>query len=227
MARSRNIKPGFFTNADLSCCSPLARILFVGLWTIADRSGRLRDRPKQIKGEILPYDDCDVEKLLDELAKADEPFIVRYEVEGVSYIQVTNFGTHQSPHHTERDSVIPPLPNGYLTVRAPRALNQESGINEEGIINPESAPPKASKQTGFHPPTVDEVRSYCLERGNGLDPQKFVDFYQAKGWKVGKTKMVDWKASVRTWEGNNRGSPARMDPRGTASAVEEYLADAR
>lgn len=52
----------------------------------------------------------------------------------------------------------------------------------------------------FVPPTVEEVRAYCLERQNGIDPQAFVDFYASKNWMVGKTKMSDWKASVRTWE---------------------------
>jgi hypothetical protein len=55
VARSRNIKPGFFLNDELAECEPLARILFAGLWCIADREGRLEDRPKRIKAEVLPY----------------------------------------------------------------------------------------------------------------------------------------------------------------------------
>ena len=54
----------------------------------------------------------------------------------------------------------------------------------------------------FQPPTVEEVRSYCTERGNNVDPQTFVDFYEAKGWMVGSNKMKDWRACVRTWEKN-------------------------
>lgn len=52
----------------------------------------------------------------------------------------------------------------------------------------------------FAPPSVDDVRSYCQERKNGIDAQSFVDFYESKGWMVGKNKMKDWKAAVRTWE---------------------------
>lgn len=52
----------------------------------------------------------------------------------------------------------------------------------------------------FIPPTVEDVAFYCQQRQNGIDPQSFVDFYASKGWMVGKTKMSDWKASVRTWE---------------------------
>ena len=52
----------------------------------------------------------------------------------------------------------------------------------------------------FTPPTLAEVQDYCRERGNKVDPQHFIDFYESKGWMVGKNKMKDWKASVRTWE---------------------------
>lgn len=54
--------------------------------------------------------------------------------------------------------------------------------------------------TRFVPPDVEEVKAYCLERGNSVDAQSFVDFYSSKGWMIGKNKMKDWKAAVRTWE---------------------------
>lgn len=56
----------------------------------------------------------------------------------------------------------------------------------------------------FIKPTVEEVSAYCTERSNGIDPQTFVDFYEAKGWRIGKESMKDWKAAVRTWEKRNR-----------------------
>ena len=56
------------------------------------------------------------------------------------------------------------------------------------------------KRGRFSPPTVEEVADYCKERGNNIDPQAFVDFYTAKGWRVGRDPMKDWKAAVRTWE---------------------------
>ena len=58
-------------------------------------------------------------------------------------------------------------------------------------------PPRAAR---FTPPTVDEVKSYCTERKNDVDPARFVDFYASKGWLVGKSKMRDWRAAVRSWE---------------------------
>lgn len=63
---------------------------------------------------------------------------------------------------------------------------------------------ETSKERRFVPPSVEEVREYCLSRSNGIIPEEFVDFYTSKNWMVGKNKMVDWKACIRTWERNNR-----------------------
>lgn len=103
--RARNLKPGFFKNEDLVELPPLARILFVGLWCMADREGRLEDRPRRIKIEVLPYDDCDVDDLLDALEGRN--FILRYQAEGKSCIQVVNFLKHQQPHYKEAASELP------------------------------------------------------------------------------------------------------------------------
>ena len=54
------------------------------------------------------------------------------------------------------------------------------------------------------PPTLDEVRDYCLERKNNVDAESFINFYESKGWMIGKNKMKDWKAAVRTWERNRK-----------------------
>lgn len=86
-----------------------ARLLFIGLWCIADREGRLKDRPKRIKVEVFPYDDIDVEPLLAQLQ--ENGFIIRYTVEEHQYIQVVNFHKHQNPHVKEAESTLPPCPN--------------------------------------------------------------------------------------------------------------------
>lgn len=106
MARARNIKPGFFRNADLVELPFEARLLFIGLWTIADRAGRLEDRPKQIKMELFPADNMDCDALLGQLAGIR--MIERYKAGGTRYLQVVNFGKHQNPHKDEKQSTIPP-----------------------------------------------------------------------------------------------------------------------
>lgn len=61
---------------------------------------------------------------------------------------------------------------------------------------------KKSKAKRFTPPTLEEVQAYCIERGNNVDPQHFIDYYTSNGWKVGKNTMKNWQAAVRTWERN-------------------------
>jgi hypothetical protein len=60
------------------------------------------------------------------------------------------------------------------------------------------------KNKKFLKPTLDQVRDYCNDRCNGIDPNSFMDFYESKGWKIGKNPMADWKAAVRTWEKNQK-----------------------
>lgn len=106
MARSRNLKPGLFKNEVLGVADPLYTLAFQGLWLLADRDGRLEDRPLRIKAEVFPYrDGFDMNAALDWLQK--EGFILRYQVGGKNYIQVLNFVKHQNPHKNETDSDIP------------------------------------------------------------------------------------------------------------------------
>lgn len=106
MARSRNIKPKIMGNEDLADLEPLARLLFVYLWMLADRDGRLEDRPRRIAAEALPYDrDADVDGMLNALAIAG--FILRYRAAGAAIIQIVNFAKHQTPHVREAASELP------------------------------------------------------------------------------------------------------------------------
>lgn len=163
MARARNIKPGFFTNDMLAECSPLARLLFAGLWLHCDREGRMEDRPKKIKAEILPYDTCNADELLGELEKYG--FIIRYAHGDRRYIQVTNFGKHQNPHIKESASEIPaPYKHGASTVQVSE-IPEATGLNPSSpTLNPES------------PTTTADASAPVAGGGDGrpddLDPPK-------------------------------------------------------
>lgn len=78
--------------------------------------------------------------------------------------------------------------------------------------------PKGNR--AFSPPTLEEVRAYCIERKNNVDAQRWFDFYSAKGWMVGKNKMKDWKAAVRTWEKGD--SNAGKQPNGNTEVYTSY-----
>lgn len=97
------------------------------------------------------------------------------------------------------------------------------------VNNIESNNTKMNSHAHFVKPTVDEVRAYCQERRNCVDPERFVDYYEANGWKVGKNPMKDWKATVRNWEKNGY-SNTRPKDSGFASgssldfeAMEAYI----
>jgi len=81
----------------------------------------------------------------------------------------------------------------------------DTTIEPSNILNPgdnKLSPPLCDKKR-FKKPTLEEVREYCLERGNGINPEAFLDFYESKGWMIGKNPMKDWRAAVRTWEQKN------------------------
>lgn len=113
MPRIRYLKPDFFSDEDLAEHPFQTRIAFEGLWCFADKAGRMEDRPKYLKAMIFPYDKVDMEKELEILSlpkKSGEPFIQRYSVNGRAFIQILTWNEHQKPHHTEKDSEIPPAP---------------------------------------------------------------------------------------------------------------------
>lgn len=158
MARSRNIKPGFFTNDQLAELPALTRLLFVGLWTIADREGRLEDRPKKIKAEAMPYDSFDCDDALSELQSSG--FIIRYTTGGIKVIQVVNWCKHQNPHVKEQPSTLPEQERHQTsTVQAPdkqQPSTEVAGlIPDSGFLIPDSSPlipSSVAKATGDKSP---------------------------------------------------------------------------
>ena len=80
---------------------------------------------------------------------------------------------------------------GKYTINTLNTINNKNSIYKEKNV---------LKREKFTPPTVEEVQTYCLERHNTVDAERFVDFYESKGWMIGKNAMRDWKAAVRTWE---------------------------
>jgi hypothetical protein len=118
IVRARNIKPAFFKNEILAELPFATRLLFIGLWLLADREGLAEDRPKRIAAELFAFDrDVDVETGLGDLQRTG--FIVRYQVGELRLIKVLNFKKHQSPHHTEKGSTFPVMVHGEATVRSP------------------------------------------------------------------------------------------------------------
>lgn len=111
MARVRLLNPEIYMDEEISMLSLGARWLFAGLWTIADREGRLEDLPNKIRAQLFPYEpELNVAAMLCELAAQRTNgigFLTRYEVEGKNCIQINNFLRHQKPHPRETESRLP------------------------------------------------------------------------------------------------------------------------
>jgi hypothetical protein len=165
MPRMRCLKPSFFTDSELAELPPLHRLAFQGLWCVADRDGRLEDKPRELKVQVLPYDDCDFEQILVDLARpkrggAEPGFIIRYQAGARRCIQITHFAQHQKPHPKEASCNLPVPPPWKAAASTDLAvkLHGESGGSGNGNGNglwevevepaPAAAPPPPPK-----PPT--------------------------------------------------------------------------
>lgn len=182
-----------YKNEDLAECSIWARYIWPGLWTLADREGRLEDRPKRIKGELLPFDSQDVEPLLRELEA--RLFILRYKNSDGSFIQILKFSKHQTPHYTEKASVI-----------KPPTLQENAG----DISKPDSGSSPSIKATS--PP--DDSKKQPFIKGGPLPPDSLIHrFTDSPNPEKGKSAPQgsrlapewvlpdDWKAWAMKAEG--------------------------
>lgn len=207
--RARNIKPGFLKNEDLIELDPLVRILFAGLWMMADREGRLEDRPKKIKIEILPGDNCDVNEMLDQLA--GRAFIIRYEVEGKRYIQVEEFLKHQHPHKEEKQSVIP-KPVTKNTMQAPCLHQTSTGetpckhhSNPADSLIPDSLIPDPPMTATFvaEGDLTDRETIEDFKQSHGCDPgwlaRQWVNVLTAKINRCPRDKVEDVFPQFAEW----------------------------
>lgn len=233
MARARNIKPGFFTNEELVELPFSTRLLFIGLWTIADREGRIEDKPKRIKMHLFPADEINVDEALDSLQASG--FLVRYESGGARFIQVLAFRKHQNPHKDEKASSIPPMDeHGASTVQAPEShgANPADSLIPDSLI-PDTGFPSTAESAGepelekpAKKPDATATRlpadwspdqdaiAFCLQNRPDLKPSevadRFRDYWVAQPGAKGR--KLDWPATWRNWVRNEKQARAGPAP---------------
>lgn len=218
MARARNIKPAFFLNTDLAENSPLGRIAFIGMWTIADYKGCLEYNPKKIKAQLLPYDDCDMESLAINLDKSG--FISFYSVQGKRYIKILNFEKHQNPHKNEKESgsEIPDITekdNEIIdlsefrknheqdgTTRADSLIPLTDSLNIDSLIPESSFPITESNSKPLSDKSDDFLKFYASY------PKKVGKEAAIKAWKKHNPpidevlKTLQWQKESQQWKKN-------------------------
>jgi hypothetical protein len=182
--RARNIKPALFKNEVLGSADPLYTILFEGLWCMADREGRLQDRPARIKAEVFPYRNVDIEAMLGWLTEAH--FIDRYTTKLGNVISVVEFLKHQRPHKNEPQSELLPRKQRLNTTktstnggRAPTNVGRtrsDSGslIADSGFLIPDTGSLDSGSLIAGHPPAASVRRiqgsKTVLKNGSGERP---------------------------------------------------------
>ena len=201
MARARNIKPSLFKNELLGQADALLSLLFISLWTLADKSGRLEDRPLRIKAETFPYrENININGFLTQLVSLG--FIERYTQNGLEIIQVINFAKHQTPHSTEKPSVLPCKSiNSTLTVKKP--LNNESDcvVSNINVLITDSLITDSLLKPLSEKPSID---TGFFEFWNNY-PTKTGKDAALNAWKKAKPKIDDvlkalvWQRKSKKW----------------------------
>jgi hypothetical protein len=182
VARARNIKPTFFDNEKLASLCPHTRLLFIGLWTIADAYGKLEDRPARIKKQLLGYENVDAEPLLKNLEQSG--FIERYSVGSLSVIRIPKFIKHQHPHPNElrKESEFPDP----VQVNDSKDARNKSGKNESDPENNGAhGPLTESPLLNPEPPLPQDI---------GQQAGRFEEFFSAYPKRVKKKPAGEiWK----------------------------------
>lgn len=138
--------------------------------------------------------------------------ITRISTHKMTQITICNYDSYQDKPTTDTttDTATDTTTGRQLTQQQADTNNNYN--NDNNVNNKETNNIGGNKNSRFLPPTVDEVKAYCEERGNGVDAERFVNFYTSNGWMVGRNKMKDWKASVRTWEKKDKKAAPKLGP---------------
>ena len=187
MPRTRQLKHDFFLNEELAAVEPIGRLLFAGLWVLADREGRLEDRPARIKAQLFPYEEMDIDGLLLRLACG---FIQRYQANGGRYIQIPNFKKHQHIHPDEKASQFPGPPDLNQEIPGDFKTSQEiMPYSPSPSFSPSNSP--SPKQPGQGP--IDLKNLGGLAKGPESMAGDYSDYRLPKdfGGRYGRAYIVN------------------------------------
>lgn len=212
---NRVIKESLLSSEKISALTDFEFRLWVALILLVDDAGRGDARPAIIKGRAFPLRERvstkDIENAIHGLAA--KGCVSLYTVDGKPYFWFPTWGNHQRIRDAK-----PKYPDPVDFDSSPRVaascgeLRPKSNpIQYESESEYKECIADKPPRTRFAIPSVEDVKAYCSERGNDVDPQRFVDYYTANGWKVGKNPMKDWKATVRTWERGTEGGRNSTD----------------
>lgn len=203
---SRILKESICTSENVDQLSAFHETVFYRMIVNCDDFGRMDARPKILASKLFPLKDirpAQMEGALRALTSAE--LVCLYEVGGKPFLQMKTWDRHQQIR--AKKSKFPGMDEAEISCN--QMISDDIKCSRNPIQSESKSNTKSKAEIGaqvrFTPPTVGEVAGYCMERGNGVDAERFVDFYSSKGWKVGSQPMKDWKAAVRTWEKRDGG----------------------
>lgn len=214
---NRILKESICVSESINSLGWFEEVLFYRLIVNCDDYGRYDGRPLIIKNKLFPLKDNltakNVTEAINKLARLG--LVNLYEVDGKPFLYLPTWNHHQSIR-AKRSKFPDPVENEsngnnlqandfrcdqmQEDVPVIHSYSESESYSESYSYSGEN---ERKRTTRFTPPTLEEVTAYCQERHNNINPQKFIDYYTSKGWLVGKSKMKDWKAAVRTWEQNS------------------------
>ena len=211
---NRILKESICVSDSINQLKWFEEVLFYRLIVNCDDYGRYDGRPAIIKNKLFPLkDDLTLKVVTDAINKlASAGLVILYKYEDKPFLYLPTWELHQTIR-AKKSKFPPPEENlqaseiicKQMHADASRCMQMHANVpviqsESESESYSESYSEEAHASKRFSEPTVEEVSAYCRERGNNIDPQRFVDYYTSNGWMVGRNKMKDWKAAVRTWE---------------------------
>lgn len=230
---NRIIKESICTSDSLDCLSWFEEVLFYRLIVNCDDYGRFDGRTAVIKNRLFPLKENltlkTVENAINKLANIG--LVALYVFEGKPFLYLPTWNEHQNVR--AKRSKYPAPEDGVNTsdckcmqmhadvpvIQSNPNTNKKKNTN---VFQKEAA--ASFTRPKFQKPSIEDVKAYCAQRNKGVDAERFLNYYEANGWKVGKNPMKDWKAAVRTWENNGyggRGSPKKLQEYGERTYTDE------
>ena len=208
MAEGRMIKKEIKKSKKMAALkNDKGRTLYFMIYPHVDIEGRISADAIDIKAECIPlfgWAETTIERALEDLHAVG--LIVLYVIDEKRYLEIERFHDFQRiDRGREAKSLIPAPPAQF---QSSPELSRELAISKVKLSKV-----KLSKEGGaFAPPSLSDVAKYCKERKNKINPEAFINHYQSKGWMIGKNKMKDWRAAIRTWEIKDKEAGAKGLP---------------
>lgn len=202
MARKRMIDPNIWQSEDFSKISTLAKLVFIGLFSLADDEGRGRCNPVYLKSTLFPYEEgirsADIDKTLSEISS--NMSVIFYSCDGSNYYSLYNWNAWQKIDRPS-DSKIPEYDEKTM-----QRLFVECSTNSRRAISPNKNKIEKNKnkkeEKEFAPPTLEEIKKYVEEKKLKIDANQFFNYFTEGNWVDSKgNKVKSWKQKILTWNG--------------------------